>query len=86
MPYGYELASTGDINLNEGGNSVNIVVREKDYNQSVFVNYVDEDGNLVLSESIKVYKGTEYINTGDLNSHMDGKLQRRATCLSKMVQ
>ena len=32
-----------------------------------FVNYVDEDGNLVLSESIKVYKGTEYINTGDLN-------------------
>ena len=67
VPYGYELASTGDINLNEGGNSVNIVVREKDYNQSVFVNYVDEDGNLVLSESIKVYKGTEYINTGDLN-------------------
>ena len=67
VPYGYELASTGDINLNEDGISVNVVVREKDYEQNVFVNYVDEDGNLVLSESIKVHKDTTYINTKDLN-------------------
>ena len=66
VPYGYELANVGDITLNEGGNSVNIVVREKKYQKDIIVNYVNEEGNLVLTSSIKLDKDATYFNTSIL--------------------
>ena len=66
VPYGYELANVGDITLNEDGNSVNIVVREKKYQKDVIVNYVNEEGNLVLTSSIKLDKDATYFNTSIL--------------------
>ena len=54
IPYGYELVNVGDIPFE--GNSVNILVKEKEYTKDVIVNYVDEAENPVYTSSIKLSK------------------------------
>ena len=72
VPYGYELAIVGDINLNEDGQSVNIVVREKKYTKDISVEYVTEDGTFVGKGSLKVAEESTYINTSWLQDVPEG--------------
>ena len=64
IPYGYELVNVGDIPFE--GNSVNILVKEKEYTKDVIVNYVDEAENPVYTSSIKLSKDATYFNTSIL--------------------
>ena len=64
IPYGYELVNVGDIPFE--GNSVNILVKEKEYTKDVIVNYVDEAENPVYTSSIKLSKDATYFNTNIL--------------------
>ena len=65
IPYGYELVNVGDIPFE--GNSVNILVKEKEYTKDVIVNYVDEAENPVYTSSIKLSKDATYFNTSILD-------------------
>ena len=64
VPYGYEIAVTGDMPIE--GNHVNVFVREKTYTKSIIVNYVDEEGNLVLTSDILMSKEATHVNTSML--------------------
>ena len=64
LPYGWELETLGDVNIVNG--AVTVIVKEKAYTDDVIINYVDEEGNNVLTSSIKVYKDTKYFNTSIL--------------------
>ncbi len=66
IPYGYELVNVGDIPFE--GNSVNILVKEKEYTKDVIVNYVDEAENPVYTSSIKLSKDATYFNPFEGNS------------------
>ena len=61
VPYGYEIANTGDMSIK--GNHIDVVVREKEYTKSIVVNYVDEEGNLVLTSDILMSKEATHVNT-----------------------
>ena len=61
VPYGYEIANTGDMSIK--GNHIDVVVREKAYTKSIVVNYVDEEGNLVLTSDILMSKEATHVNT-----------------------
>ena len=65
VPYGWELASVGDITINED-NTANVVVREKVYQRDVVINYVDEAGNSVATSGIKLDENATYFNTSIL--------------------
>ena len=66
VPYGWELVNVGDIPVDFETNSANVVVREKAYTKDVVINYVDEEGNNVLTSGIKLDKDATYFNTGIL--------------------
>ncbi|MFR4566747.1 MAG: hypothetical protein ACLT5R_06550, partial [Blautia caecimuris] len=51
VPYGWILANVGDISLNEDGTAT-VVVRQKQYTRDVVINYVDEEGNNILTSGI----------------------------------
>ena len=61
VPYGYEIANTGDMPIK--GNHIDVVVREKAYTKSIVVNYVDEEGNLVLTSDILMSNEATHVNT-----------------------
>ena len=64
LPYGWELETLGDVNIVNG--AVTVIVKEIAYTDDVIINYVDAEGNIVLTSSIKVYKDTKYFNTSIL--------------------
>ena len=70
IPEGYELCSVGDVSLG-GSDSVNVMVRKAATTKTVYVNYVDEDGNLPVPnghEQITIDKDATYFNTSLLKS------------------
>ena len=70
IPEGYELCETGDVSLG-GSDSVNVKVRKVPTTKIVYVNYVDEDGNLPVPnghEQITIDKDATYFNTSLLKN------------------
>ena len=65
VPYGWILANVGDISLNEDGTAT-VVVRQKQYTRDVVINYVDEEGNNILTSGIKLDENATYFNTSIL--------------------
>ena len=64
VPEGWELARTGDISLG-GSDCVNVEVRKAATTKTVYVNYVDEDGNVPVEnghEQITIDKDATYFN------------------------
>ena len=70
VPEGWELARTGDISLG-GSDCVNVEVRKAATTKTVYVNYVDEDGNVPVEnghEQITIDKDATYFNASLLKS------------------
>ena len=70
LPTGYHLVTLGDVALDEYG-EFNVVVEINelvDENKSFVVNFVDRDGNPVLSNSIDLPADTTQVNTSKFNS------------------
>ena len=65
VPYGYELVNVGDLAF-DTENTLTVQVRAKEYTKDVVVDYVDEDGNPVLTTTIKVDEDATYFNTNIL--------------------
>ena len=60
VPYGYELVNVGDLAF-DTENTLTVQVRAKEYTKDVVVDYVDEDGNPVLTTTIKVDEDATYL-------------------------
>ena len=70
VPEGWVLARTGDISLG-GSDCVNVEVRKAATTKTVYVNYVDEDGNVPVEnghEQITIDKDATYFNASLLKS------------------
>ena len=61
VPYGWELVNIGDLTIEN--NAVEVVVREKEYQRDVTINYVDEEGNLIANSEIKLDMEATYFST-----------------------
>ena len=61
IPYGWELVNIGDLAIEN--NAVEVVVREKEYQRDVTINYVDEEGNLIANSEIKLDMEATYFST-----------------------
>ena len=66
VPYGWEIANVGDVPVDFETNSATVVVREKVYQRDVVINYVDEEGNNILTSGIKLDENATYFNTSIL--------------------
>ena len=64
VPYGWELVTLGDVSIIDG--KVTVEVKQKVYTKDVIVNYVDEEGNNILTSSIKLEESATYFNTSIL--------------------
>ena len=65
VPYGWQIAITGDLRLNEDG-TLTVTVEPKVYTKNVIINYVDRDGNFVYTGQIQVDENDDIINTSEL--------------------
>ena len=61
VPFGWELVNVGDLAIEN--NAVEVVVREKEYQRDVTINYVDEEGNLIANSEIKLDMEATYFST-----------------------
>ena len=61
VPYGWELVNIGDLTIEN--NAVEVVVREKEYQRDVTINYVDEEGTLIANSEIKLDMEATYFST-----------------------
>ena len=61
VPYGWELVNVGDLTIEN--NAVEVVVREKEYQRDVTINYVDEEGTLIANSEIKLDMEATYFST-----------------------
>ena len=61
VPFGWELVNVGDLAIEN--NAVEVVVREKEYQRDVTINYVDEEGTLIANSEIKLDMEATYFST-----------------------
>ena len=71
VPYGWVVAITGDLRLNEDG-TLTVIVEPKVYTKEVKVNYVDREGNAVGEGKLELEENDDIVNTNELKDVPEG--------------